>query len=120
MEEPDVLYCEPINYQNDIGPAPLPVRNKEENVSTLFIEANTGTNMCLSPINVMNNDWKPCRQNSSSRRQVVLTIAVIFLTVLFFVFLTLYFTGKSTHCLTMLNLYSVNSQLSLYIYCLHN
>ena len=88
MEEPDVLYCEPIDYQTDIGPAPLPVRNKEE--------ANAGTNMCLSPINVMNNDWKPCRQNSSSRRQVVLTIAVIFLTVLFFVFLTLYFTGKNT------------------------
>lgn len=96
MEEPAVIYCETVGFQNDIGPPPLPVRNTEGNVSTSSIEANAGRRMRPSPITVMKNNWKPSRQNSSLRKQILLTIAVMFLTVLFFVFLTLYFTSKNT------------------------
>ena len=94
MEEPELVYCEVENTEKNVELSRPPLPQRRHNISASFIEVDNSLRRIPPPrlITVTTNVCQRCRQSSTSRSQVVLTIAVVIFAILSGVFMTLYFT----------------------------
>ena len=98
MEETELVYCEAIDSKKEVRqPQPPPLPKRREIISASFIDVQN-LSRSISPLRLMpltTNNCQRCRQNSSSKKQVVLSIAVTIFAIFSAVFMTLYFTTKA-------------------------
>ena len=98
MEEPELVYCEEIDSKKEVRqqqPPPLPKRM--ELISASFNDVQN-LSRSTSPLRLMaltTNNCQRYRHNTTSKKEVVLSIVVAIFAILSAVFMTLYFTTEA-------------------------
>ena len=97
MEKPATIYCDVLDPIEDIQSPPPPLPKRNENIS---VSSSEGLNSFkrtppLRSMNYITTSCQRCRENSSSKTQAVLSIAVASFAILSAVFMTLYFTTEA-------------------------
>ena len=98
MEEPENVYCEVIDSKKEVRqqqPPPLPKRMELISASFTDVQNLPGSTSPLRSMALTTNNCQRCRHNTTSKKQVVLSVAVAIFAILSAVFMTLYFTTEA-------------------------
>ena len=96
LEKPVTIYCDVLDPIEDIQSPPPPLPKSKENIPVSSSEEQNYFKRTppLRSMNFITTRCQRCRENSSSKTQAVLSIAVAIFAILSAVFMTLYFTTE--------------------------